>query len=226
MASNYYFTQDTENAILEYVAESDMHKREIIFRTRIDRAFHKLVENLIHKYKFYNYDVSYDDSKHECICHLIDKLNNFKPENGKAYSFFTIVARNHLIAKNKKNYESRKTKEDLIVIDDNRDVINEIHNYEAQTELKHFFTKYIDYCDRNLSSIFSKKRDIQIAYSVLQLFRTCDNIENFNKKALYIMIREMTDANTHDVTKVVNTMKKKFNELLLKYRDNPDIVFN
>lgn len=221
--SKIYFSQDTENAILEYVKETDQLVRDRIYSSRIDRPFNKLVENLIHKYKFYHYDVSYEDTKHEVITFLIEKLGRFKPENGKAYSYFTIVGRNYLIAKNKGNYNSKKTKEQVAAIDDCRDLINEVHNSEKQNELKTFFDFFIEYCDLNLNVLFSRKQDIQIANSILEIFRRRENIENFNKKALYILIREMTDAKTHDVTKIVNVLKKKYRELYEVYSKNPEI---
>lgn len=217
MSKNEYFSKDTEQAIIEYILETDQHKRNLIYRSKIDRAFNKLVENLIHKYKFYHYDVSYEDSKNEVISFLIEKLNNFKAEKGKAFSYFTIIGRNYLIAKNRSNYNNKKSKEELSVIDDTRDLINEMHNSEVQRSLKTFFDYFVEHCDENLAVYFSKKKDIQIANSILEIFRRRENIENFNKKALYIMIREMTDANTHDVTKIVTVLKKKFNEMYSDY---------
>jgi len=213
-----YFSKDTEDAIIQYVLETDQDLRNQIYKSRIDRAFNKLVENLIHKYKFYNYEVSYEDSKHEVISFLIEKLNKYKAEKGKAYSYFTVIGRNYLIAKNKSHYNNTKTKEELNVIDDTRDLLNEISNSEKQSELKDFVDLYVVYCDDNLSVMFNKLRDIQIANAVLELFRRRENIEEFNKKALYIMIREMTDSNTHDITKVVNILRKKYQELYLKYQ--------
>ena len=41
-----------------------------------------------------------------------------------------------------------------------------------------------------------------------------DEIENFNKKALYILIREMTDVETAHITSVVNVLKKHYKKLL------------
>jgi hypothetical protein len=222
--SKIYFSQDTEDAIIDYIRETDQSVRNRLYETRINRPFNKLVENLIHKYKFYHYDVSYEDTKHEVITFLIEKLNKFNPENGKAYSYFTIVGRNYLIAKNKGNYNSKKTKEEVTAIDENRDVINEIHNKEKQTELKSFFDVYIEHCDNNLNVIFIKKKDIQIANSILEIFKRRENIENFNKKALYILIREMTDASTHDITKIVNVLKKKYRELYELYHKNMNVL--
>ncbi len=49
---------------------------------------------------------------------------------------------------------------------------------------------------------------MNIADAVLELFRRRKDIENFNKKALYILIREMTGTNTQHITRVVNMMKR------------------
>ena len=43
------------------------------------------------------------------------------------------------------------------------------------------------------------------------------NIENFNKKALYIMIREMTNSNTQHITRVINVLKKHHTNLQKNY---------
>ena len=66
-------------------------------------------------------------------------------------------------------------------------------------------------------NVYSKKRDIRIVDAVLTIFRERENIENFNKKALYIIIREMTDVKTLYITRVVNTLKKSYVELHERY---------
>jgi hypothetical protein len=77
----------------------------------------------------------------------------------------------------------------------------------------------LKYWDINLTRVFTKKRDIQIADAVLELFRRSQHIENFNKKHLYLLIREMTDCKTHYITKVVNEMKKHQTQMLNDYFD-------
>ena len=69
----------------------------------------------------------------------------------------------------------------------------------------------------HLNFVFTKKRDLQIADAVLELFRRSEHIENFNKKHLYLLIREMTDCKTHYITKVVNVMKKHQKKMLNEY---------
>ena len=45
------------------------------------------------------------------------------------------------------------------------------------------------------------------------MFRKRDRIEIFNKKALYVYIREMTNANTQQITKVVKDMRLRWKKM-------------
>ena len=67
----------------------------------------------------------------------------------------------------------------------------------------------INYWDNNIFTIFRRSKDIRVADAVLHLMKTRDNIENFNKKVLYILIREMSGSNTQHITRVINVMKQK-----------------
>jgi hypothetical protein len=69
---------------------------------------------------------------------------------------------------------------------------------------------FVDYYDKNLNVIFSNKKDIVVADSIIELFRIRENIEIFNKKALYILIRERTGLKTQNITKIINIIKKDF----------------
>ena len=87
-----------------------------------------------------------------------------------------------------------------------------IYNDESSSFLKQF-TKHID---RNIFILFPKKRDAQIADAIMELFRKHENLDIFNKKALYIYIKEITDATTPQITKIIKRLKiiyiKKYNE--------------
>ena len=62
------------------------------------------------------------------------------------------------------------------------------------------------------------------ADSLLELFRIRENIDNFNKKALYILIRERTGLKTQNITKVVNKMKKDFTQMFLTYQKSGNLI--
>jgi hypothetical protein len=71
---------------------------------------------------------------------------------------------------------------------------------------------FITYMDHNLKKIFNKPKDIIVADAIIQLFRNRENIDIFNKKALYIYIREMTDSSTPQITRTIKKLKKIYKE--------------
>ena len=84
----------------------------------------------------------------------------------------------------------------------------------------------VEYFDTNLNNIFKKERDLKIGYAIIDLMKQRDDIENFNKKALYILIREMTDVETAHITSVVNTLKKHYKKLVNKYHKTGTITID
>ena len=71
----------------------------------------------------------------------------------------------------------------------------------------------------NMHKYFKKKKDLDVAFAIIELINRREEIENFNKKALYILIREMTNVETSHITKVTNTMKKQYRKLLNEYSE-------
>ena len=83
----------------------------------------------------------------------------------------------------------------------------------------------IRYFEKCIPSSFKRKKDIDVAYAIIELMKRRDEIENFNKKALYILIREMADVDTSHITKVVNTLKKLYKKATQEYYLKGDISF-
>ena len=110
-----------------------------------------------------------------------------------------------------------KSKTSLIAVDRQRNVTNEIITTERQNSLKDFMEIFIDSYDEEIDGRFNKNSDKKIAFAVLELFRRRENIEKYNKKALYVLIREMTNEKTQDISKVVNIIKKEFKQRLTEY---------
>lgn len=215
-----YFTKDTQDAIIEYNKSEDPREKNIIYKERIKYPFEKLAENILNTFKFTYFDVPKEDVQKEVVSTLIEKIHMFKEGKGKAFSYFSIVAKNHLILKNNGNYKRWKKTALLSEMPESWNPENDFYEAEQGNEFDEFKDLMLDYWDRNLTRVFTKKRDIQIADAVLELFRRSKYIENFNKKHLYLLVREMTDCKTHYITKVVNEMKKHQTKLLDDYLEN------
>ena len=220
---NYYFNIGTEKAIIRYNNTDDARLKNKIYNEHIAHPFDKLAENIIHTFKFYYFDVPSEQVKHEVVSFLVMNMHKFKEGKGKAFSYFSIVAKNYLILHNNKNYKNYK-------IHDKMDVLDYGNNIRAKQELKEvasFNREYVDqmleYWNENLTNIFRRQKDILVADAVLEMFRRRENIENFNKKALYILIREMTGSKTQHITRIVNIMKKYNIQLMTEFLDTGQI---
>jgi len=212
-----YFGPEVDISIVKYNSTEDDFERSLIYQNEIKAAFEKLVENIIHTFKFYYTDgQTIQQMQHEVVSFLVEKLPKFKQNNGKAFSYFSIVAKNYCILKNKNNYK-KLTSHDRIDLSSeiNLEAIPDSEDHEAN--LIEFVDKFVSYWDDNLESIFSKKNDRILAGAIVELFRKREKIELFNKKALYIYIREMTDANTQQITKMVKIMKDKYKAMYMDY---------
>ena len=212
-----YFTFTTEQAIHAYNSEENKYKRDKVFKDYINYPFHKLVENVYHTFKFTYFDVPYEDVQKEVVAFMTEKISKFQAGKGKAFSYFTIIARNYLIIQNNSNYKKLKARATTDAIDMERDLGTEINLSEHQENLKDFINLWVAWYDENLNRHFSTERDIQIADTVLELFRLRATLESFNKKALYILIRERTGMKTQFITKVVNIMKGQFEVMYKEY---------
>jgi hypothetical protein len=216
--SNNYFTKITDLAISAYNRiEEDSIKREKIYRRFIYPAFMKLTENLINKVKPTYIDSSFQDLQTDLVTFLTERLRKFNPEAGKAYSYYTRTSFNYLIAENQKAYSKLKNDREELDVDEQRNVLIEIHNDEMQETLHYFMDAYVEYCYENLNYIFTNPTDIHVADSVLHIFESRENIEDFNKKALYILIRERTGLETTNITRVIKTLKQIYETKFLEY---------
>lgn len=217
-----YFGTPAQDAIVEYNKTKDPIKRSRIYEERIKYPFEKLAENVLNTFKFSYFDVPKRDIQMEVVSTMVEKMHMYKEGKGRAFSYFTIIAKNHLILKNNGNFKRWKQNALISDMPESWNPENDFYQTEEASEFREFNDIMLEYWDKHLSAVFSKKRDIQIADAVLELFRRSQHIENFNKKHLYLLIREMTDCKTHYITKVVNIMKQHQKKMLNEYLENGD----
>ena len=220
--SKIYFGTPAQEAIVEYNKCKDPRVRSQIYEERIKYPFEKLAENVINTFKFTYFDVPKKDIQTEVVSTMIEKMHMYKEGKGRAFSYFTIIAKNHLILKNNGNYKRWKQNALISEMPETWNPENDYYETEEAGEFKEFKDIMLEYWDKHLTTVFNKKRDVQIADAVLELFRRSEYIENFNKKHLYLLIREMTDCKTHYITKVVNVMKQHQKQMLNEFLEDGD----
>ena len=216
-----YFGQEVQDAIVEYNSSNDDNERNNIYGKRIHAAFDKLAENIINTFKFTYFDYGFEDIKHETVAFMVMNIHKYDHTKGsKAFSYFSVVAKNYLILHNNNNYKKMKSHDKMDVLDRERNI------KDVDYDFKSFTNEIVEYFDNNLNTIFKKDRDLKIGYAIIDLIKQRDEIENFNKKALYILIREMTDVETAHITAVVNVLKKHYKKLINRYHKNGTIILD
>jgi len=217
-----YFDMDVQDAIVRYNdldPEKNQSARNKIYSEEIHYAFDKLCENIINTFKFTYFDDVYEDVKTETISFLVMNMHKYDHTKGsKAFSYFSVVAKNYLILHNNANYKRYCSHTSV-------DILN---SKPTSSNKQEYFSDFLDlvivYFENNIPNLFKNKKDINIAYALIELMKGRNDIENFNKKALYILIREMTNTETSYITKVVNIFKREYQGLINQYEKTGTIT--
>lgn len=158
-----YFTSDTEKAIIQYNNENDIDIRNKIYVEQIKPCFDKLVENVFNTFKFTYFDNSPIEIQKETIAHLVSNMHKFEEGKGKAFSYFSIVAKNYLIFHNNNNYKRFNQHVDISETPSDTTVcLQTTDSYHDELETSEFMKLMVDYWEKNIGKIFTKQRDLNI----------------------------------------------------------------
>ena len=212
--TNYYWTDDTERGIIRYNTTDRPSVKNKIYNDHLEYPFFKLTENIINTFKFSYFDDVFKDVQNECISFIVLNMHKYDHTKGsKAFSYFSVVIKNYLILNNNANYKKLKTHASI-------DNARGVHSQQVNEDANIFIEETIDYFENKIPHMFSKNKDRIIAYAIVDLMKIRDNIEEFNKKALYILLREMTNVETAKITKVLNLMRKHMKTLQNNFYSN------
>tara|TARA_Y100001972_G_C7649029_1_gene326301 strand:- start:920 stop:1642 length:723 start_codon:yes stop_codon:yes gene_type:complete len=228
-SKNQYFTQATEDAIVRYNESTDPEERSEIYRKDIHYAFFKLTENIIHTFKFYYTEVNeIEHLQHEVITFLLSKIHLFDQSKGaKAFSYFGTIAKRYLIIQNTQNYKKRVEKAPVEELHhDLKYSYNIDYNPTEKDDLSDFIDEYLEYCTENIYTLFPKEKDAKVADAILEIFRKRENIDIFNKKAIYLYIREMVDVKTPHITRIADQLGDLFKKNFIFYKEYGYTNFN
>lgn len=215
-----YFTAETEKAIIEYNLAEDDAVRNKIYQEKIQYAFEKIAENIFNTFKFPFNEVAKLRVQQEALTHMVMNIKKYNPVKGKAFGYFSIVAKNWFILENNTNYRRFKRQTEILDEPGSSGEFVIKPNHETQdNDNREFIKLLVKYWDAKLDTFFPKTRDKNIAGAIIDILRYCDRIELFNKKALYLCIREHSGCQTQHITKIINRMLFTYTLLRQEYLD-------
>lgn len=210
-----YFTQAHEDAIIKYANTKDPKIRQDLYRSLIGPAFNEMVNKIVFTYKFNNLP-NIDELKEECKIWITTILDKFDPSKGsKAFSYFSVITKNWFIHKVKK--VSRQNKKELFLDDaENQKELDYdnlvVHNMTDTNRENEEFWKYLWDEIEGWKKLDLKANEKKVLEAITILLKEPDSIEIFNKKAIYLYVREITDLNTKQVVNNLNKIRQKYKE--------------
>jgi len=208
---NYYFTQEHEDAIIKYSKTSCIRERTELYVKWIQPAFDEMVDKIVFTYKFTNLP-NCEILRDECKIWLMTILDKYDPSKGsKAFSYFSVITKNWFIHKVKRQQKRNKREVDYENISKKfeEEYLSTNESYESMREedefWKLFYTELRSWDVDNM-----KENDLKVYKAITILFESKDDIEIFNKKAIYLYLREITGLNTKQIVNSLKKFKKRY----------------
>jgi hypothetical protein len=216
----HYFTQVHEDAIVRYARIEDIKERTVLYVDFIQPAFNEMVDKIIFTYKFTNLP-NISELRDECKIWLTMILDKYDPNKGsKAFSYFSVITKNWFIHKVKKTSKQLKREVDFddIPSDLERKLLVDYNHYETKREEREFWNNLWEEID-TWDTDKLKPNDKKVLEAVKILFKNSDDIEIFNKKAIYLYMREITGLNTKQIVNSLNKMRAKYRDFKGKWNE-------
>jgi len=214
----HYFTQVHEDAIVRYARIEDIKERTVLYVDFIQPAFNEMVDKIIFTYKFTNLP-NIVELRDECKIWLTMILDKYDPNKGsKAFSYFSVITKNWFIHKVKKNSKQMKREVDFdqIPADLEKRHLVTYNGYESKREKEEFW-RHLWGEINSWDTEKLKTNDRKVLEAVKILLENSEDIEIFNKKAIYLYMREITGLNTKQIVNSLNKMRAKYRDFKGKW---------
>ena len=207
-----YFTQVHENAILEYCDPSTTYdKRCELYGNLIQPAFNEMVDKIVFTYRFTSLP-NIDELRDDCKVWLTTILAKYDPNRGsKAFSYFSVITKNWFIHQVKKNSKRLKREVDFNSADaelQKSKMTSKITFLEDEIEKEFWENLLIEIKSWDNAKMHENEKKVYNAINVL--LESKEEIEIFNKKAVYLYLRELTGLTTKQIVSQLNKMRKKY----------------
>ena len=187
-----------------------------------------MAENLIHRFKTYQFKEPYEHVKQSVVTHIADKLHRYEEDKGRSFSYFSFIGRNFLFAGNQKAYEKKIIHDDITLIDESeiKKLHYEINDNEIFSEdsLEVFFSMFVEYLDKHFYTMFTDDKTQRVVDALLQLMQVYEGMDFFDKKTIYHILRESSGCNTPTISKTLKIIKPLFAKFYEQYREFGEIV--
>ena len=215
-----YFTQEHEDAILKYCTTDDRAEKERLYENLIQPAFNQMVDKIVFSYKFTSLP-NIDELRMECKVWLTTILDKYDPNRGsKAFSYFSVITKNWFIHKVKRNTKSlqREVPYEDAELEVESTFVDPGDQYYQERVKKEFWQNLWGEIE-SWEVDYEKESEKKVYEAVKIILSSVDEIEIFNKKAVYLYLREITGMNTKQIVTQLNKMRTRYRDFKKDWDD-------
>ena len=217
-----YFTQIHEDAIIEYNNSTDFKRKTELYETLIHPALDEMVDKIVYTYKFTSLP-NIAELQQDCKVMLVTILHKYDPSKGsKAFSYFSVITKNWFIAQVKKNAKKNKREvsmESYLSMDKiGGTELYADDPYHALKEREEFMALLKEEIN-SWDSVTMRPNEKKVYEAIKTLLENADKLEIFNKKAIYLYLREITGLNTKQIVAQLSKMRIKYSDFKTRYEN-------
>ena len=207
---NYYFTKVHEQAIIDYKNTDCLKERSELYRLYIQPSLSEMVDKIVYTFKFTNLP-NIDYLKEECKIWLITIIDKYNPEKAAAFSYFSVITKNWFIHKVKRQQRKNMTEVNFDNLAKNYEerYLSTDESYVTEREESEFWNLFYKEL-KSWDATQMKENDLKVYQAICVLFDSKEEIQIFNKKAIYLYLREITGLNTKQIVNSLKKFKKKY----------------
>ncbi len=225
---NYYFTMEVQNKIVEYQNSTCQKDKSDLYEYHIYPAFRDLVQSLVSVYGFKSSNEDISHLKSDCVTFLFETIHKWSPDKkSKAFSYFNVVAKNWLTIQSRRLLKNQRRS---AYIDDphglshiektelfNREYVDADALMKEKNEKFEKLLKMIDYIEDHLKD----ENDIKCCFAIKKVFNSIDDLEFFNKRAVFVYLREISGLNSTELSSSLSSIRKIYRKVA-----GPDKLFD
>lgn len=216
-----YFGKAAHQAIIEYQSSDCIKEKHALYDATIKRSFEKLAENLIYIYGFSRDKEHFKILKLDCVSFLYETLEKFDADRGsKAFSYFNVCAKNHLLMKSKKTTK-RKIRnvslEDISELNSvEKDMVEKYKMIPAQDSIliREEDKEILKDVLKKIKSRVNNENEKLCIDSVITLFQNIDDLDFLNKRAVFVYLREISGLNPKQLSVSLSSIRKHYRDIV------------
>lgn len=210
--ANNYFHEGVEQAVLQYnIAETQL-ERDKLFRI-VYPALAKIAQVYYNKIKPTYIKGEPLDIQMDCVSYLTERMNKIKDGKGKAFSYFTVCARNYYIQQNMFAYTKVGKVLNTSELPETYDIEDiQASRLEEMEDAAKLLDAFVDYMDKNKEKFVTSKKGNIVVQAVIDFLRDVDSIEDFNRRNI---MNDLTEINGYKIDR--HYITKLFNRLQVHY---------